>query len=75
MSFWMVPDSFSKGTPCFSATARYMAKMMMAGELMVMDVVTWSSGNAFEQRLHVRQAGHATPSTPTSPSDHGESES
>src|SRR6188474_2101159 len=39
MSFWIVPDSTSHATPCCSATTRYIAKIMAAGELMVMDDV------------------------------------
>ena len=40
MSFWIVPDSVVHGTPCRSATTRYIAKTTAAGELMVIDVVT-----------------------------------
>src|ERR1035437_1797618 len=39
MSFWMVPDSVCQSAPCFSATTRYIAKIMAAGELIVIDVV------------------------------------
>ena len=39
ISFWMVPDSCVQSMPCCSATTRYIAKMMAAGELMVIDVV------------------------------------
>ena len=44
MSFWMVPPSFAGGTPCFSATAKYIAHTMAAGLLMVMEVVSPSRG-------------------------------
>ena len=40
MSFWMVPPSFSMGTPCFSATAMYMHSATMAEALMVIEVLT-----------------------------------
>ena len=40
MSFWIVPPSFSIGTPCFSATAMYMHSATMAEALMVIEVVT-----------------------------------
>src|ERR1035441_7694576 len=43
MSFWMVPEIFFQSAPCFSATTRYMAQSTLAGELMVIDVVTFSS--------------------------------
>ena len=39
MSFWIVPDSFFQSAPCFSATTRYIAKIIGAGELIVIDVV------------------------------------
>src|SRR5690348_3420154 len=39
MSFWMVPDSVSQLAPCFSATTRYIAKIIAAGELIVIEVV------------------------------------
>ena len=41
MSFWIVPPSFSREMPFFSATARYIANRMAAGELMVIEVVIW----------------------------------
>src|SRR4030095_637774 len=39
MSFWIVPDNFFQSAPCFSATTRYIAKIIGAGELIVIDVV------------------------------------
>ena len=44
MSFWIVPDSVRQSAPCFSATARYIAKSIGAGELIVIDVVMFASG-------------------------------
>ena len=44
MSFWVVPPSLEAGMPRFSAAAMYMAQMMAAGLLMVMDVVMVSRG-------------------------------
>ena len=44
MSFCSVPEIFFQSAPCFSATARYMAQMTAAGELMVIEVVTSASG-------------------------------
>src|SRR2546430_609126 len=46
MSFCSVPEIFLQSAPCFSATARYIAQMTAAGELMVMEVVTLASGTA-----------------------------
>ena len=39
MSFWIVPDSVCQSAPCCSATTRYIAKIIDAGELIVIDVV------------------------------------
>ncbi len=44
MSFWIVPDSVCQSAPCFSATTRYIAKIIGAGELIVIDVVMSPSG-------------------------------
>src|SRR5260370_505783 len=44
MSFWSVPEIFFQSAPCFSATARYIAQMTAAGELMVIEVVTFARG-------------------------------
>ena len=44
MSFCSVPESCAQSTPCFSATARYMAQRTAAGELMVIETVTSPSG-------------------------------
>ena len=44
MSFWIVPESVCQSAPCFSATTRYIAKIIAAGELIVIDVVMSPSG-------------------------------
>ena len=44
MSFCSVPEIFFQSAPCFSATARYIAQITAAGELMVIEVVTLASG-------------------------------
>ena len=43
-SFWAVPETFSRGTPCLSATATYIATRIGAGALIVIEVETRSSG-------------------------------
>ena len=40
MSFWIVPPRRSIDTPCFSATAMYIASATMAEALIVIEVVT-----------------------------------
>src|SRR6266508_1069652 len=44
MSFCRVPLTCENGTPCCSATARYMQSRTAAGELIVIDVETPASG-------------------------------
>src|SRR5260370_36480780 len=44
ISFWSVPETLDQSTPCFSATAKYMAHRIGAGELMVIETVTSPSG-------------------------------
>ena len=61
MSFCMVPPSLSQGTPCLSASARYMARATDAVQLMVIEVVTRSSGmsrNRISKSASV-EIGHA----------------
>ena len=43
MSFWIVPESVFQSAPCCSATTRYIAKIIAAGELIVIDVVMSAS--------------------------------
>ena len=56
MSFWIVPDSVFQSAPCCSATTRYIAKIIGAGELIVIDVVIVAERDAVEQPLHVGAA-------------------
>ena len=58
MSFCIVPDSVAQSAPCCSATTRYIAKIIGAGELIVIDVVTSPSGMP-RRALHVGQRGDA----------------
>src|SRR3972149_2905323 len=67
MSFWIVPPSRSQGTPCFSATARYMARRTEAVQLTVMEVVTSPSGIPAKRRSMSSRVEIETPSRPTSP--------
>ena len=59
MSFWIVPDSVFQSAPCCSATTRYIAKIIGAGELIVIDVVMSASADAVEQPLHVGERDDA----------------
>ena len=69
MSFWIVPDSFFQSAPCFSATARYIAKIIGAGELIVIDVVMSPSEMPSNSRSMSASETMLTPHLPTSPSD------
>ncbi len=71
MSFWMVPDSCCQSTPCCSATTRYIAKMMAAGELIVIDVVMSPRWIPSKSRSMSASDAMLTPHFPTSPSDSG----
>ena len=75
MSFWMVPPSFAIGMPCFSARAMYMQSATMAGALMVIEVVTLSSGMPSKRTSMSRSVETATPPLPTSPAAIGRSAS
>ncbi len=67
MSVCSVPPRRSIGTPCFSATATYIASSTMAGELTVMEVVTSPSGMPLNSVSISSSESIATPQCPTSP--------
>ncbi|EKD41944.1 MAG: hypothetical protein ACD_73C00430G0001 [uncultured bacterium] len=71
----MVPPTLLKGTPCFSAVTRKKASKIEAGPLIVMETVTLSRGMPPKSTSISRKESIATPHTPTSPRDLGESES
>src|SRR4029077_8662175 len=71
MSFCKVPESCFQSTPCFSATARYIAQITAAGELMVIDTVTSLSGIPWNRISMSWSEQIETPHLPTSPSDAG----
>ena len=69
MSFWIVPEIFFQSAPCFSATTRYIAKIIAAGELIVIDVVMSPSGMPSNSVSMSASDVTLTPHFPTSPSD------
>ena len=69
MSFWIVPDSVSQSAPCCSATTRYIAKIIAAGELIVIDVVMSPSAMPSNSVSMSASDVTLTPHFPTSPSD------
>ena len=74
-SFCAVPDTFSRATPCLSATATYIATRIGAGALIVIDVETWSSGMPSNTVSMSASESIATPTWPTSPAARSSSES
>ena len=72
-SFWIVPPSFFRSKPSFSALAMYMAQMTEAGGLMVMDAVTSSRWMPRKRRCMSSTVSMATPHLPHSPRARGES--
>ncbi len=75
MSFWMVPRSSARSTPCRSPTATYIAKSTAAGALIVIDVDTSSRGMSSNTRSKSSSESMATPDFPTSPAAIAASES
>ncbi len=68
MSFWIVPDSVFQPAPCRSATTRYMAKIIAAGELIVIEVVMSPTGIPSNSVSMSASEVTLTPHFPTSPS-------
>ena len=71
MSFWIVPPRRSSGTPFFSATAKYMARITLAVQFTVIEVVTLSSGMPAKSASMSCRLLTAAPSRPTSPRARG----
>ena len=73
MSFWIVPSRAARGTPCFSAATMYIAQIGAAGELIVIEVLTRSSGRPSRSASMSASELTATPHVPNSPSASGSS--
>ena len=69
MSFWIVPESVCQLAPRFSATTRYIAKIIAAGELIVIDEVTAPRSMPSNSVSMSAREATFTPHLPTSPSD------
>src|SRR5450756_874820 len=67
MSFCMVPAKRALGMPRFSAATMYMAQMMGAGPLMVMEVVISPNGMPSSNTSMSAREEMATPHLPNSP--------
>ena len=75
MSFWVVPETRARATPCFSAAATYSASRIGAVALIVIDVLTSPSGIPANRVSMSASEEIGTPTRPTSPSASGASES
>ena len=75
MSFWMVPVSLVRETPCSSPTTIYIASRIAAVALIVIEVETRSSGIPSNNAARSSTVSIATPTRPTSPEAMGWSES
>ena len=64
-----MPDSCFQSAPCCSATTRYIAKIIDAGELIVIDVVMSASAMPSNSRSMSASETMLTPHFPTSPSE------
>ncbi|MBA7704523.1 hypothetical protein ES703_113337 [subsurface metagenome] len=67
MSFWVLPASLCGVTPCFWATAIYMASITWAGALIAIAGVTLSRGMPSKSAPISLREGQAMPTFPTSP--------
>ena len=73
MWFWIVPSRAARGTPDRSAATMYIAQIGAAGELIVIDVLTRSSGSPSRSTCMSASELTATPQVPNSPSASGSS--
>ena len=66
-----MPERARQSAPCFSATARYIAKIIAAGELIVIDVVMSPREMPSNSVSMSARDATLTPHLPTSPSESG----
>ncbi len=72
-SFWTVPITASAATPWRCAATMYIATSTGAGALMVIEVLTASSGMSLNSSSMSATESMATPTCPTSPAARGSS--
>jgi hypothetical protein len=71
MSFWMVPDSSARGTPCSSPVTMKLARIGITAPFIVMETLTFSSGMPSNSTFMSSTESMATPALPTSPTTRG----
>ena len=74
-SFWIVPVSCLPAMPSSAATSWYISSRVEAGALIVIDVLTLSSGSPLNSVRMSSRESIATPTLPTSPLAMASSES
>ena len=71
MSFWIVPWSFSCGTPCSSAATMNPASTGNTAPFIVIDTLMRSRGMPSNRSFMSSTESIATPALPTSPATRG----
>ena len=71
MSFWMVPVSLARGTPCSSPATMKLASTGSTAPFMVIDTDMRSSGTPSKRIFMSSTESIATPALPTSPTTRG----
>ena len=71
MSFWIVPDSPARGTPCSSPATMKLARIGITAPFIVIDTETLSSGMPSNSSFMSSTESIATPALPTSPTTRG----
>ena len=71
MSFWMVPESRLRSTPCSSPATMNAARIGITAPFMVMETDTSPSGMPSNRIFMSSTESMATPALPTSPSTRG----
>ena len=75
MSFWMVPASSERSTPCSSPATMNIASTGITAPFMVIETDILSSGMPSKRIFMSSTESMATPALPTSPTTRGWSES
>ena len=71
MSFWIVPESFSTGTPCSSPATMKLARIGITAPFIVIETDTSPKGMPSNRIFMSSTESIATPALPTSPSTRG----
>ena len=67
MSFWIVPDSAARATPCSSPATMKLARIGITAPFIVIETLTCPSGIPSNSTFMSSTESIATPALPTSP--------